>query len=167
MLTNKYAAKKRMMFIQKEDYNFLAYNLLVFLDTLDCTEEKKKFRDFRKVAYLIDFINTKRQFEDFSQNELANIYTKAHLKKQLISHLLVVLRNKDYIDVSINTTYNSFDIWLKKENIPSTFFDKEVFDDEICNIRTLKNLAHSLKTVPIKKLVDTLFTSKNILTWEI
>ncbi len=167
MKANKYSAKKRMMFIQKEDYNFLAYNLLVLLDTLGCTEESKKFRDFRKIAYLVDFINSDRQLNDYSQNELASIYSKAHLKKQLMSHLLVVLKNKNYIDVSINSTYNSFDIWLQKENIPSDFFNKEVFKNEISNIIELKKLAHSLKTVPIIKLVDSLFTSKNVLTWEV
>ena len=166
-MKNKSFAKKRMMFIQKEDYNFLTYNLLLLLFSLKCTSESSRFRDFRKVAYLVDFINSGANIEKYSQNELANIYSKAQLKRQLISHLLIVLKNHDFLGVSINTTHKSFDIWLNIENIPKDFFNKEIFEREINNINTLKKYAHSLKTVPVKKLVDEIFTSNNVLTWEI
>ena len=160
-------AKKRMMFIQKEDYNFLTYNLLLLLDTLKCTTKQKSFKDFKKIAYLIPFINGGAVLDNYSQSELASIYSKAQLKKQLISHLLIILKNRDFIGVEINTTHNSFDIWIKKDNIPPDFFNKEKFQTEINNIKILKNYAYSLKTVPVKKLVDTIFTSNNIITWEI
>ena len=166
-MKDKEFAKKRMMFIQKEDYNFLTYNLLILLYSLDCTDESKRFRDFRKTAYLIDFINSGGNISDYTQNELAIIYSKAQLKKQLISHLLVVLRNHDFIGVSINTTYNSFDIWLNLAMIPEDFFNLSFFENEISNINLLKKHARSLKTVPVKKLVDSLFTSNNVITWEI
>lgn len=166
-MKDKEFAKKRMMFIQKEDYNFLTYNLLILLYTLDCIDESKRFRDFRKTAYLVDFINSGGNISDYSQNELAIIYYKAQLKKQLISHLLVVLRNHDFIGVSINTTYNSFDIWLNLSKIPEDFFNISFFENEISNINILKKHARSLKTVPVKKLVDSLFTSNNVITWEI
>lgn len=166
-MKNKEFAKKRMMFIQKEDYNFLTYNLMVLLYSLGCTDETKRFRDFRKTAYLIDFINSGGKISDYSQNELAIIYSKAQLKKQLISHLLVVLRNHDFIGVSINSTYNSFDIWLNLNKIPKDFFDENYFKNEMNNINILKKYASSLKTVPVKKLVDGIFTKNNVITWEI
>ena len=80
-MKNKTFAKKRMMFIQKEDYNFLTYNLLILLYSLNCISESKRFRDFRKVAYLVDFINSSGNISDYTQNELASIYSKAQLKK--------------------------------------------------------------------------------------
>lgn len=166
-MKDKDFAKKRMMFIQKEDYNFLTYNLLILLYSLDCTDKSKRFRDFRKTAYLIDFINSGVNISDYTQNELAIIYSKAQLKKQLISHLLVVLRNHDFIGISINTTYNSFDIWLNLAMIPEDFFNLSFFENEISNINLLRKHARSLKTVPVKKLVDSLFTSNNVITWEI
>lgn len=167
MITDKSFAKKRLMFIQKEDYNFLAYNLLVFLKTLGCTEETKKFRDFRKIAFLIEFISNGYDIQKYTQDELAQIYFKSHLKKQLLSHLLIILKNKKYIGISINKPNNSFDIWLNINNIPKDFFDKKIFSCEIENINGLKEYAHSLKTVNIKDLITTIFTNNNVLTWEI
>ena len=38
------------MFIQKEDYNYLIYNLLLVLNYLECTEESKAFKDFRRIG---------------------------------------------------------------------------------------------------------------------
>lgn len=166
-MNNKETAKKRMMFIQKEDYNFLTYIMLLLLYTLDCSSESKKFRDFRKIAYLVDFINFGGEISKYNQNDLANIYSKAQLKKQLLSHLIVVLKNQKYIDVDINTTHQSIDLWLNKENIPSGFFDKKLFEEEIKNVIALKQYAHSLKTVTVKNLVDTIFTNNNVITWEI
>ena len=166
-MQNKNAAKKRLMFIQKEDYNFLAYNTIILLYTLGCTDEAKKFRDFRKIAYLIDFINEGGEPELYDQRQLAHIYSRAQIKKKLLHHLMIVLKNKKYIGVSVNTTYRSIDLWLNKSNIPERFLDKSFFAKEIFNIMQLKRQAPSLKTVAIKTLANNIFTKNNVLTWEV
>ena len=50
MIKNKGFAKKRLMFIQKEDYNFLTYNFLILLKELDCINYQKRFTDFRRIC---------------------------------------------------------------------------------------------------------------------
>jgi len=166
-MKNKDSAKKRMMFIQKEDYNFLVYNTLLILDALGCTNESKQFIDFRKIAYLVDIISSNKNLDEFTQNDLASIYSKAQLKKKLLSHILIVLKNKKMLGVSLNRTRQSFDIWIEKENIPSNFFDEKLFQQEKENILQVKNNVRALNSSTIKTMVDKLFTSKNIMTWEI
>jgi len=166
-MISKEFAKKRLMFIQKEDYNYLTYNLIILLNELDCIAENKSFNDFKKISYLVDFIGSTRELKDFSQNELGSIYSKTHLKKKLISHLLIVLKNKNYIGISINKTHLTFNIWLKKDNIPESFFNRELFKTEIENIKKIKKEVRGLKRTTVKTMVDILYTSKNVLTWEI
>ncbi len=155
------------MFIQKEDYNFLVYNIILILDTLECTNESKQFIDFRKVAYLVDMISSSKDLNEFTQNELASIYSKAQLKKKLLSHVLIVLKNKNMLGVSLNRTRQTFDVWLKKDNIPDEFFNVELFEKEKENILQVKNNVRALNSSTIKTMVEKLFTSKNIMTWEI
>jgi hypothetical protein len=166
-MVHKQSAKKRMMFIQKEDYNYLCYNLILLLNNLGCTNESNEFRDFRKIAYLVDFTSSSKNINSFSEDELGSIYSKAHIKKKLLSHLLIVLKNKDYIGISMNKKHKSFDIWLKTDNLPDDFVNKDVFLNELENIKILKKEIRGLRTTTIKTMVNTLFTSKNILTWEI
>ncbi len=166
-MKSKESAKKRIMFIQNEDYNFLTYNILIFLNTLGCTSKDKTFRDFKKIAYLIEFIANTSDINSYTPNELKIIYSRAQLKKQLISHLLVVLKNRKFIGLNINSTHKSFDLWVLKDNLPLDFFDKQLFKKEIENINGLKQLAYSLKTVPVKDLVYNIFTKNNVITWEI
>lgn len=167
-MQNKNAAKKRLMFIQKEDYNFLAYNTIILLDELGCTSESKKFRDFRKIAYLIDFINEGGNPKNFDQQQLAKIYSRAQIKKKLLHHLLIVLKNKKIISVSANATSTTIDLWLNKDMIPLDFLDFTFFKNEIANIIELKTaLGGALKTLTIKTLADKIFTQNNVLTWEV
>jgi hypothetical protein len=166
-MLNKQNAKKRMMFIQKEDYNYLCYNLILILSNLGCTKESYQFKDFRKIAYLVDFTSAIKNIDDFSQDELGSIYSKAHIKKKLLSHLLIVLKNKDYLGISMNKKHKSFDIWLKTENIPKDFFDKDIFSNELNNFEVLRKKIRGIRNTTIKTMVDTLFTSNEILTWEI
>lgn len=167
MNKNKQFAKKRIMFIQKEDYNFLAYNLLVLLNEMDCVSEAKKFRDFRRIAYLIEFISGSADIENYKTYELSNIYLRAQLKKKLLSHLLITLKNKGYIDISLNTTHRTLDVWINKQNIPNNFFDNEYFKREISNIKKIKSFSNITKAQQLKNLVNDLYTNKGVLTWEI
>ena len=160
-------AKKRIMFIPTEDYNFLAYNLLLFLNELGCHSEKTKLRDFRKVAYLIEFISSSADLDTYDTNDLSKIYLRAQLKKKLLSHLLITLKNKNYLDISLNTTHKTIELWLKKENIPEDFFDKEKFSRELFNIKKLIKNQKITKVSLLKKMVNDIFTTRGVLTWEV
>jgi len=167
MNKTKKFAKKRIMFIQSEDYNFLAYNLLIFLDEMGCYSEKTRFKDFRKIAYLVEFISSSKKISDYDTFELSNIYLNAQLKKKLLSHLIITLQNKDYLDISLNTTHRTIELWIKKENIPTEFFDKDIFKREISNIRKLKKELKITKVSTLKKLVDNIFKNRGVSTWEV
>lgn len=167
MIENRNIAKKRMMFIQKEDYNFLTYNVLLILKELDAFSEETKFKDFRKIAYLIHFVSFNYDFNKYDKNELSRIYSKSQLKKQLISHLLVILKNSNYIGVSINHTHQSFDLWVKTENLPDAFLNSNLFEKEVKNIKLIKTILPRLKGITVKKMVENIFTNNNVITWEI
>ncbi|MCD8411234.1 hypothetical protein [Tenacibaculum finnmarkense] len=167
MIGTKENAKKRLMYIQKEDYNYLTYNLLLVLKQLKANSIKSSFKDFRKIAYLVDFINTNPKFNSYDKSELSQIYFNAHLKKTIISHLLIILRNRKFIGMSINYTHQSFDIWIIEENIPKDFFDKNFFEFEINNIQSLQSEISRLKVITVKTMVDIIFKKNKIITWEI
>lgn len=167
MITSKQEAKKRIMFIQKEDYNFLTYNLLLLLKYLGATSKESKFQDYRKISYLIQFISTQSDFSSLSKEELSLVYSKSHLKKQLLSHLILILKNKEFISVDVNYNRNSLDIWINEGNIPDNFFDKVFFKKEIENIKVLKSKLPRLKVLTLKNVVDTIFTNNRVITWEV
>ncbi|MCX2485700.1 hypothetical protein [Pedobacter sp. MR2016-24] len=166
-MQNKNAAKKRLMFIQKEDYNFLAYNTILLLDVLGCTSETRKFKDFRKIAYLIDFINEGGNPESFDQSELSRIYQRAQIKKKLLHHLLIILKNRKLIGVSVNGSTKTIDLWLNKESVPEDFLNAEFFSREISNINSLKSTLGTFKGFTMKTLSDKIFKQNNVLTWEV
>lgn len=167
MISTKQEAKKRIMFIQKEDYNFLTYNLLLLLKYLGATSKESKFQDYRKISYLIEFISTNSNFNELTKEELAQIYSRSHLKKQLLSHLILILKNKSFIGIDVNHTRNSLDIWLIEENIPEYFFDRSLFIKEIENIKNIKSGLPRLKILTLKNVVETIFTDNRVITWEV
>lgn len=166
MQQNRSSAKKRLMFIQKEDYNFLAYSTIILLRFLDCTSEEKRFRDFRKIAYLVDFVNEGGKPSLFEEQRLADIYYKAQIKKKLLHHLVIVLKNRGFISVSVNKSSQTIDLWLNKEAIPVDFFDVKMFGSEIENVTELqRTLTARVRSMTIKNLVEKIFNDNNILTW--
>jgi hypothetical protein len=167
MRSTKQDAKKRIMFIQKEDYNFLTYNFLLILKYLDANSKESKFHDFRKISYLIQFISTNPNFKEYEKNELSQIYSKSHLKKQLLSHLILILKNRNIIGVDVNYHRNSLDVWLNEGNIPQEFFDKKLFNKEIENIKYLRSELPRLKILTLKTVVDAIFTTNKVITWEV
>lgn len=168
MKNNRISAKRRLMFIQKEDYNFLAYSTLILLKSLDCTDDKKRFKDFRKIAYLVDFVNEGGTPSLFEQERLAQIYAKAQIKKKLMHHLIIVLKNKNLITVDLNGATQTIDLWLNKDKIPTDFFDNDFFAKEMNNAKVLKQtLTARIRGFTIKTMVEKIFKENNILTWEV
>lgn len=141
-MMNKENARRRIMFIQQEDYNFLVYNLMLILIVNGNNSEKTSFHDFRKIAYLIEFVSSSRSIDSFTQDELGDIYSRAQLKKMLLSHVLIVLKRQGLIDVSLNATHQSFDVWINTDNLPLEFFDKNLFSTEVENIKKISRMVN-------------------------
>lgn len=166
-MNNKDSARKRIMFIQKEDYNYLIYNLILVLDGLGCLDESKPFKDFRRIAYILEFLGSSKSIDEYTQEELGNIYLKAQVKKKLLSHVLIILKNKGYIDISANVLHRTFDIWLNKNNIPNEFWDERLFELEIDNLEKVKKYIPRFRIGVIKTLAERVFLEKNVLIWEV
>ena len=166
-MKNKEFARKRIMFIQKEDYNYLIYNLLLVLNYLECTEESKAFKDFRRIAYILDFLGSTKSMNEYTQEELGNIYIKAQLKKKLLSHVLIILKNKGYIEISPNSRNSIFDIWINKHNIPNNFWNDELFKIELCRLNEIKKILTRFRVGTIKTLAERMFKNKNVIIWEV
>jgi hypothetical protein len=166
-MKTKTDAKKRIMYIQGEDYNYLCYNLMIILSFYDCYSENKCFKDFRKIAYLIDFISNEKKYTEYSEGELTSIYSRAQVRKKLISHLLIVLKNKGLIDIGINHTHKTFNIWLVDSSELGLFVKNKKFEEEYRNLANFKRDVAGIKTATIKTMVDKIFKSKGVFTWEI
>lgn len=167
-MQSRSSAKKRLMFIQKEDYNYLAYSTILLLNSFDCTTEATRFRDFRKIAYLVDFVNEGGIPQNFEQQKLADIYVKAQIKKKLMHHLVIILKNKNLINVSINQSSRTIDLWLNKDKIPPDFLNQQIFEKETQNVKDLRNaMTTGVRSITIAKLVEKIFKNNNILTWEV
>ncbi len=113
----------------------MTYNFLLLLNELKCHSQEKKFNDFRRIAYLVELISSNLEYDSLDRVELNNIYLRAQLKKKLLSHLMITLKNKGYLGISLNTTHRTLDIWINRERIPEDFFNNELFKNEIENIK--------------------------------
>ena len=112
-------------------------------------------------------MNTNKDIAEYTEEELSSIYLKAQVKKKLLSHILIILRNNNYIEISINPRHQTFDIWMNKDNIPADFWDNNLFTQEREQFLVLKRNIRSLRLTTIKTLAQKMFGDKNVLIWEI
>ncbi len=166
-MKNREFAKKRMMFIPKEDYNYLIYNILLILNDLNCINERMSFSDFRRIAYILDFMGSHKAIDTYTQEELGSIYVKSQIKIKILSHVLIILKNNDYIGISVNPRHQTFDIWLKKKNISTIFWDNNIFELELSQLNQIKRIVPKFRQGTIKTLAQKLYGDKNVLIWEI
>lgn len=167
-MNNKYDAKKRMMFIAKEDYNFFAYNILLILDQLGCDRDSKKFKDFRKIAFLIDFIMSNKNIEQYTTDELSRIYINSQFNRiQLISHVLIALSLNNYIGLEPNIKARTVDIWVNKSVIDEIFWSSYDWMKERSNIDAISRSISRLSSITVNTFIDKVFKSKNVRTWQI
>src|SRR5664280_1787964 len=56
----KEQARRRMHFVAGEDLYFLTYALLLVLDVFRCNSLERALNDYRKIAFVADFISSPR-----------------------------------------------------------------------------------------------------------
>ena len=163
--------KKQIMYVNGEDYYLLAYTLILLLKELGCIKEDKKFKDHRKIAFLIDFVSDQsliRILDKYSETnrviknqtdrqQLLNARENGYIRIKLMSRLVYSLERNSIIGVEVNKKKGVYDIWLKKENIQKSFFDRDIFKLEKQNLRGLKEVVKSLSRLNIDTLNNRLF----------
>ena len=81
--------------------------------------------------------------------------------------MIITLKNKKYLGISLNTTNRTLDVWINKENIPDDFFESEYFSQEIENIQKLKKFAKIAPKQTLKTMINKLYKDRGVFTWEI
>jgi hypothetical protein len=164
------------MYVNGEDYYFLTYSLILLLKELGCTRENKKFKDYRKIAFLVDFVSDrslvsilKKSIEEKSpvrnqvdRQQLLNARENGYIRIKLLSRLLFSLERNDIIGISANKSKGSFDIWLKKDNVEKAFFDRSTFKLEKQNLVRFKSVVKGTSRLTIETLNQQLFGNNGI-----
>lgn len=172
--------KKRIMFSKEDDYYFITYNILVFLDTLGCVSENRRFVDYTKLTYIIPFIsnhllldivvrfNNSNHLPSSDEIELLReTYYSSRLKLKSVTSILFALEHNKYIELQKNETRHSIDIWIRKDKIPESFFDSSLYKIEIEHTQKVREISPRIRTLTVSKLLEQFFGNKGVTVWQV
>lgn len=165
------------MFIKGEDFYFLTYHILILLDLLGCTSENKRFKDYRKLAFLIDFVsdynlvriiqnqNNITMLHSIDRELLIRSYTNGLVRSSEIIKLIFALEKKDIIRLYKDSNSNQLDIYLNKESLPADLLDNTIFKIELTNLINLKSSVNRIPGLKLETLLEKLFYNYGITKW--
>lgn len=165
------------MFITNEDYNFLSYNILILLDVLKSDSEATAFIDYKKLAFLIDFVSNRSLIDLINKNNygkisamdkeyLTKVYTSCYVRQIQLAKLMFFLEKQNLINLGTSTRSNTVNIWLNRDKL-NEFYDKELFLNEYRNTVSLKTIVGRLRTLSLSTLKDKLFYRNGVKKWEV
>jgi hypothetical protein len=173
--------KKRLMFVKGEDFYFLTYNILLILKVLKCNCGVRKFKDYRKLAFLIDFVsdyNLINIIKNGSQRDLLNVldrdllmrtYSNGMIRQNELIKLLFTLEKNKFITLEKEGDTNLVSVCINIENIPIDFLgdNDNIFQSEIININTLKSQIQRLTNTNLDHMLQKLFDNYGIKRWAV
>lgn len=172
------AAKKRIMFIMGEDFNFLTYNILITLDALQCNVEKKAFIDHRKLAYLVDLVSspilasilerfaklgTKLNKKDV--HALSVAYTNGASRKHFVTRIINSLCTRGMLRIARGSHDLDLKLWLNPDAIPASFLTSELYILERENLTRLKAVSKQIRILTFPTFLDKFFQDQGVRTW--
>lgn len=170
--------KKRLLYNQSEDLHFITYNILLILYHLGCCSKKNKFKDYRKLAFLISIISDNtvtmlaRDYYDRINEPNGNIvdslnklYFKSIENIILIRYVLIILEQKGVIE--IESEDNKTNIYLLDHKKYTEFCSSEKFNEEIQNITILRSSIAKLRTIKYITFIDKMFKKNGVAVWEV
>ncbi|WP_295801138.1 hypothetical protein [Mucilaginibacter sp.] len=169
--------KKRLMFIKGEDFYFLTYNIIIILKTLGCNSAEKTFKDYRKLAFLVDFsadwtlLNILRSYPsgrylNYRDKEmLMRSYSSGLVRINEILKLLFALEKKGLIGISKNAASSQLDIYLREDSVPSNLFENNIFKLELDNANMLKRVVPRLSMIKLETLLSSIYYDYGITKW--
>lgn len=167
--------KKRLMYIQSEDFYFLTYNTVILLNTLNCIEGNRYLKDYRKISFLIDFISNPyyasflkgKILNESDKRELTKLYSNGFIRQKEINKLFYTLDNRGLIHLTRKENSDILDVTLNKSKFPAEFFDGELFEVEIQNSMLVKNHISRLSSITLDTLKKKVFMDKGVKVWQL
>ncbi len=167
--------KKKIMFSKGDDFYFLTYNILLILYGLDCICGKRTFKDYRKLAFMIDFVSNRNLANTIKNKGVIvnpidrELFTRAYanglLRLNQIIRLLFTLENQGLIKLEREQGKDVVNICLTDLALKNTFFDKELFKLELNNLNLLSTTIQRSSSLTLDTLLTKLFENHGIKTW--
>lgn len=163
------------MFSKGDDFYFLSYNILLILYGLDCVCGRRVFKDYRKLAFMIDFISNRSLAITVTHTQLLinpvdrELFTRAYanglLRLNQIIRLLFTLESQGLIELQREDGKDIVNVCLKSEAKSNPFFDKELFKLELTNLDILSKSIQRTSSLNLETLLTKLFDNHGIKTW--
>lgn len=172
--------KKKLMYLSGEDFYLFCYSVLVALDHLKC-RDGSYFKDYRKLAFLIEFIRDEklnyiiasasespdRTLNPVDREYLFTSYSVGLGRRSEILKLLFTLEKRKFVTLDKANTRSMVNVTLNPEEIPSAFFDKEMFGKEYKNMESFSALVKRLSTLKLETMLERVYGNNGISTWAV
>lgn len=167
--------KKKIMFSKGDDFYFLSYNILLILYGLDCICGKRTFKDYRKLAFMIDFVSDRSLANTIKTSELIKnpidreMFTRAYanglLRLNQIARLLFTLEKQELVKLEREQGKDVVNVCLTESAKTNPFFDKELFKLELSNLNLLSTTIQRTTSLSLDTMLIKLFENHGIKTW--
>ncbi|MEZ8306897.1 hypothetical protein AB6D02_24205 [Vibrio splendidus] len=157
----KISAKKRMMFVQNNDFNFLCYMVLLTLEKFSCSSEKKSFVDYRKIAFISNIVFWK------NKTDWNKIYYESQISIKTLEMIIQSLENKGVINVKLNDKRKTVDIWIADRTLSKLFVNEAMFTHELEELEVIRKINNRLRTSTLSTFLDKQFSLHGVKVWEV
>ena len=89
------------------------------------------------------------------------------MRRSEVLKILFTLEKRGFIELERGSSQDSINLFLKKNVIPKSFFNREVFSKEYENISILRKSVRRLKTLKLETMLDNIYTKNGVSTWGI
>ncbi|MDT8717636.1 hypothetical protein IAI10_13265 [Clostridium sp. 19966] len=174
---NRSKSKKRIMFIESEDYYFITYNLLLILYKFNCLSIDTAFKYPEKLASLIYFISNYKNINLFKmaidkniilnstdKERILDIYAKSKIIKKDLLRILFALERKKIINLIKNDEV--IEVSVNMNSLGKDFFKNRLFNIEMDNIDEIKKIWSRLRTVKYSTYYDKIFKENGVAKWD-
>ncbi|GBC63428.1 hypothetical protein DENIS_4422 [Desulfonema ishimotonii] len=170
-------AKKRLMYLSGEDFYLYCYSILVILDSLGCHDGNDKyFRDYRKLAFLIDIISNDKNVYVISHAVgkelnpkdyecLLDSYSSGLTRRSEILKLLFVLEKRGYVVLKRGRKIQEIDVMLRKNNLPDNFLGEPIFESEYKNIKSVSQKVRRLASLTLETMLKKIYVDNGVKIW--
>jgi len=169
--------KKQLMYLSGEDFYLFCYSIFIILDTLGCSGGKS-FRDYRKLAFLINIINNdklvyiianskEKSLNTYDKEYLFDSYSSGLMRRSEILKLIFTLEKKGFVSLVRGRKSAEIDISLDKDAIPKSFFDSKVFLSEYKKVSILQKSFRGLSSLTLVTMLQKIYADNGVKTWAI